>query len=178
MDLAAVSSKRGSMRWPAPLALVLLSPATTSCLLSKAVMTSQRTRSEVSLSRAVQVPADPSTLRLILHGDLRSTGPGVYVAEIAPWPPEASPDGVRRAYLDCTTLRFLGQRAPAESGHELAVKGQWPVVVADCGAQTPCEIDLVPGHTLTPLGWGLLPLAGLADVVTFPVQAVIYFRVK
>jgi hypothetical protein len=159
------------------LSIAALSSMTSSCLISGAVMRTQRTRDEVTLAKAVQLPsAAPATLRLALHGNLRaSTGPGVYLAEISPWPPGEGADGVPRAYVDCRKLRFLGPRPPEESGRALAIEGDQAVIVGECPGHDRCEAMLLPSSTLGPVGWLVLPFAAIADVVTFPIQVPIYF---
>jgi hypothetical protein len=82
---------------------------------------------------------------------------------------------VRRAYVDCRKLRFLGPRPPEESGRALAIEGDQAVIVGECPGHDRCEAMLLPSSTLGPVGWLVLPFAAIADVVTFPIQVPIYF---
>jgi hypothetical protein len=162
------------------LCAVALSSLTSACLLSGAVTRTQRIPAEVTVARAVQLPsADPSTLRLALHGNLLAPqGPGVYLAEISPWPPEEGADGVRRAYVERWRLRFLGARPREASGLELSVEDRYMVKVSACPGHDRCEVMLMPGTKLRPRGWVLLPFAAIADLVTFPIQVPLYFYLR
>jgi len=160
--------------------IVALSSLTSSCLLSGAVTRTQRTPADVTVEKAVELPSSgSSTLRLALHGNLRApNGPGIYLAEISPWPPDEGADGVRRAYVERGKLRFLGMRPQEESGLELSVEDRYRVIVSRCPGHDRCEVMLLPGSKLSPRGWVLLPFAAIADVVTFPFQVPIYFSLR